>query len=91
MLLLASILAKVNDAEVIFLRVAEYPYTLYTTCYEYPLVDPGRRKSILNKEMAICQDIQGYLEQIISTLECIEYTRTQEFTSSRSRHPNSLR
>jgi nucleotide-binding universal stress UspA family protein len=65
---LVSTLAKISNAEIILLRVAEYPYSLYSMCYEYPPSDSDLAKSILNKKRAICREVQGYLERITSML-----------------------
>jgi nucleotide-binding universal stress UspA family protein len=64
---LARMLAEMSQAEIVLLRVVEYPYTLYSTCYEYPPSDPELAKSILNKKRAIYREAQGYLERIAST------------------------
>ena len=63
-----GMLAEINESEVVLLRVAEYPYSLYSTCYEYPPSDSDLAKTILNKKRAICREVQDYLERIASTL-----------------------
>ena len=65
---LVSTLANVSDAEIILLRVAEHPYSLYSTCYEYPPSDPDLARTILNKKRAIYHEVKGYLERIAVTL-----------------------
>jgi nucleotide-binding universal stress UspA family protein len=65
---LVSTLANISDAEIILLRVAEYPYSLYSRCYDYPPSDPELEKKIRNKKNIIYQEVKGYLERIASTL-----------------------
>jgi nucleotide-binding universal stress UspA family protein len=60
--------AEVSKAEIVLLRVAEYPYTLYSMCYEYPPSDPALAKTIQNKKQVICLEIKDYLERIASPL-----------------------
>ena len=61
-------LAEVSKAEIVLLRVAEYPYTLYSMCYEYPPSDPGLSKTIQDKKKVIYHEVKDYLEQIASNL-----------------------
>ena len=63
-----SMLAEINEAEVILLRVAEYPYSLYSMCNEYPPTDPELAKTVLNKKRAICREAKAYLERIASKI-----------------------
>jgi len=65
---LVRVLAEDHKAEIVLLRVAEYPYTLYTMCYEYPLADPGLKKTIQNKKKVIYLEVRNYLERIALTL-----------------------
>jgi nucleotide-binding universal stress UspA family protein len=60
--------AEVSKAEIVLLRVAEYPYTLYSMCYEYPPSDPALAKTIQNKKKVIYLRVKDYLEQVASTL-----------------------
>jgi len=66
---LVRTLAEVSKAEVIVLRVAEYPYSLYSSSYEYPPSDPDLAKTILEKKREIFQRATSYLERIVSTLK----------------------
>jgi nucleotide-binding universal stress UspA family protein len=61
-------LAEINEAEVVLLRVAEYPYSLYSTCYEYPPSDSDLAKTIQAKKNVIYHEAQDYLKRITSTL-----------------------
>jgi nucleotide-binding universal stress UspA family protein len=61
-------LAEVNKAEIVLLRIAEYPYTLYSMCYEYPPSDPDLAKTIQTKKKIIYREVKDYLERIASTL-----------------------
>lgn len=65
---LVRALAEVSKAEIVLLRVAEFPYLLYSGCYEYPPSDPELAKTILDTKRAICSEVQAYLERIASTL-----------------------
>jgi nucleotide-binding universal stress UspA family protein len=65
---LVRTLAKASKAEIILLRVAEYPYTLYSMCYEYPPSDPGLAKTIQDKKKVIYHEVKDYLEQIALNL-----------------------
>jgi nucleotide-binding universal stress UspA family protein len=59
---------EVNKTDIVLLRVVEYPYTLYSLCYEYPPSDPDLAKTILNKKGVIHLEVTNYLERIASTL-----------------------
>ena len=61
-------LAEVSKADIVLLRVAEYPYTLYSMCYEYPPSDPGLAKTIQDKKKIIYHEVKDYLEQIALNL-----------------------
>jgi nucleotide-binding universal stress UspA family protein len=61
-------LAEVSKAEIVLLRVAEYPYTLYSMCYEYPPSDPNLAKTIQAKKTVIYHEAKDYLEQTASAL-----------------------
>jgi nucleotide-binding universal stress UspA family protein len=65
---LVCALAEACKAEIVLLRVVEYPYTLYSMCYEYPPADPGLAKTIQDKKKVIFHEVKNYLEQIASTL-----------------------
>jgi nucleotide-binding universal stress UspA family protein len=65
---LVRILAEVSKAEIVLLRVAEYPYALYSVCYEYPPSDPGLAKTIQDKKRVIYHEVKDYLERIASAL-----------------------
>jgi nucleotide-binding universal stress UspA family protein len=71
-------LAEASKAEIVLLRVAEYPYTLYSMCYEYPPYDPGLAKTIQDKKKVIYHEVKDYLEQIASTLATAGVTVTLE-------------
>jgi nucleotide-binding universal stress UspA family protein len=60
--------ADVSKAEIVLLRVAEYPYALYSMCYEYPPSDPALAKTIQNKKKIIYLEVIDYMEQVASTL-----------------------
>lgn len=65
---LVRTLAEVSKAEIVLLRVAEYPYTLYSMCYEYPPSDPDLAKTIQAKKTVIYHEAKDYLEQTASAL-----------------------
>jgi nucleotide-binding universal stress UspA family protein len=60
--------AENSQAEIILFRVAEYPYSLYSMCYEYPSSDPELTQSIENQKKAIYLEVKSYLERLASTL-----------------------
>lgn len=68
---LARILAELNKAEIVLLRVVEYPYTLYSTCDEYPPADPDRAKTIQSKKKSLRREASSYLERVASTLQTL--------------------
>jgi nucleotide-binding universal stress UspA family protein len=61
-------LAGVNKAEIVLLRVAEYPYSLYSMCDDYPPIDPDLVTAIQNKKGAIFCEVSEYLERTASTI-----------------------
>jgi len=65
----ASILASHNDAEIVLLRVAEYPSEMYSLCYEYPLIDPEMAAELEKKKRALCLEAKHYLEELSARLE----------------------
>jgi len=75
---LVQILAKGDDVVIVLLRVAEYPYALYSTCYEYPPSDPSLAKTIQIKKKFIRREVQDYLERIASTFDSSEVTIVTE-------------
>jgi nucleotide-binding universal stress UspA family protein len=75
---LVRVLAGAGRAEVILLRVVEYPYSLYSMCHEYPPSDPDLAKTILDMKRAIYVEVNDYLERIASTLSSAELKVTAE-------------
>ena len=67
-LTLVCTLAEVSQTDIVLLRVAEYPYTLYSSCYEYPPSDPDLAKIIQNKKTDIYLEVKNYLERVAVTL-----------------------
>lgn len=65
---LVRTLAEMSKGQVILLRVAEFPYSLYPPCYEYPPSDPDAVDAIAKEKSAISREVSAYLERIASTL-----------------------
>ena len=63
---LVYVLARAYHADVILLRVVEYPAALYAACYQYPPADPDLAESIQNQKRALYDEVRDYLEQIAS-------------------------
>ena len=70
----AGILASQNDAEIVLLRVAEYPSNMYSLCYEYPPIDPEVAAKLEEKKRAFCLEAKHYLEELAARLEVSGYT-----------------
>ena len=66
---LVCTVAESNKAQIVLLRIVEYPYDLYAGCDEYSLFDPEFVKKTNDRKKAICDDLTGYLEQIASSLQ----------------------
>ena len=62
-------IARSNNAEIVLLRIAEYPYDLYVGCDAYSLFDPEFTKKTAGRKKAIQDDLTEYLEQITSNLQ----------------------
>ncbi|MEW5872565.1 MAG: universal stress protein [Chloroflexota bacterium] len=65
---LISMLAKSNQAEIVLLRVVEYPYTLYSNVYEDSALDPDLMKKIQDEKDSIYSEVEGYLEKVMAKL-----------------------
>jgi nucleotide-binding universal stress UspA family protein len=65
---LACTIADASEAEVVLLRVVEYPFMVYPPCYSYPPVDPDIVKIIENKKNFIHHEVMEYLDRIASML-----------------------
>jgi nucleotide-binding universal stress UspA family protein len=63
------LLAQHSGAEIVLLRVAEYPSELYSTCHEYPPLDPLRAAQLDERKKAIRREAQRYLQRIAAGLE----------------------
>jgi nucleotide-binding universal stress UspA family protein len=70
----AGMLANHNDAEIVLLRVAEYPSEMYSVCYEYPPIDPEVAAKLEEKKRALCLEVERYLDEIAARLEMSGYT-----------------
>jgi nucleotide-binding universal stress UspA family protein len=79
---LARMLAEMNKAEIVLLRVVEYPSTLYSTSDEYPPSDPNLAKTILSKKRSISREVKSYLERIASTIRAAGVKVTSEICES---------
>lgn len=66
--LICSLLGQ-HEADIILLRVIEYPSSLYPMCYEYPSHDPRAMEVVNKKKKIICQKVKNYLRQVASTIE----------------------
>jgi nucleotide-binding universal stress UspA family protein len=64
----ASMLAEFCGAEIVLLRIAEYPYQLYSMCYECPPHNSDLEKEIQEKKKAIYIESDHYLNAIASKL-----------------------
>ena len=62
-------IAMGNNAEIVLLRIAEYPYDLYVGCDAHSLFDPEFNKKTADRKKAIHDDLTEYLEQITSNLQ----------------------
>ncbi len=61
--------AESSKAEIILLRIAEYPYDLYATCDEYSLFDPEFNKKTDGQKKAIYNVSIEYINQLASALQ----------------------
>jgi nucleotide-binding universal stress UspA family protein len=61
-------LAEASKAELILLRIVEYPHSLYPPYYEYPPSDPDILRTIAEKKQAVSYETSAYLERIISAI-----------------------
>lgn len=71
---LASTLASSYDAEIILLRVVEYPFEVYASAvysrfYPHPLASPGLDEKTRAKKEVIYNRVKGYLERISSRIK----------------------
>jgi len=66
---LACTMAKSNNAEIVLLRIVEYPYAMYVGCENYSLLDPEFQKKTEGRKKVICDDLTDYLERIALTLQ----------------------
>jgi nucleotide-binding universal stress UspA family protein len=62
------LLARGSDAEIILLRVAEYPLEIYPSTYMYPPVDPRRSEAVENKKTPFRNEVEHYLEYLAQNL-----------------------
>ena len=62
-------IAKSINAEIVLLRIVEYPYDLYAGCDEYSLLDPEFTKKKDGQKKAIYDVLTEYLEKIASNLQ----------------------
>jgi len=69
-LLLASKLARMNNAEIVLLQVVEYPFEIYSPCESSPFVIPSQPdEKILTQKDAFCREAEGYLKHLASLIE----------------------
>ena len=69
-LLLASKLARASNAEIVLLRVVEYPSEIYSTCESSPFVIPSQPdEKILAQKDAFCREAEDYLKHLASIVE----------------------
>lgn len=61
--------AESLDAEIVLLRIVEYPYDLYAGCDEYSLLDPEFAEKTASRKKAIVDELTVYIEQIASNLQ----------------------
>jgi nucleotide-binding universal stress UspA family protein len=71
-------IANFSNVEIIVLRVAEYSYSFYSTCYEYPPSNPDLAITILEKKREVFEMATAYLERIVSTLKTSGIKATAE-------------
>ena len=62
-------LARVSGAEIILLRVSEYPLKFYTTNCYYSPADPRLAQAIERKKMPVRNEVKRYLKHIALNLE----------------------
>jgi nucleotide-binding universal stress UspA family protein len=62
-------IAASSSAEIVLLRVAEYPYELFAGCDENCLLDPDFVKRTDLRKKAICGALTDYLEEVASRLQ----------------------
>ena len=63
------LLAQHSDAEIMLLRVAEYPSELYSACDQYPPADPAIAGQLEEAKKAIRQAAENYLKCIAARPE----------------------
>lgn len=67
---LASKLARISNAEITLLRVAEYPVEMYSACEPHTFVIPGPPdEKLLTQKGALCTEAENYLKQLASVVE----------------------
>lgn len=66
----ASKLARINNAEMILLRVVEYPSEIYSRCEPDSFLDPGHPgEKLMAEKDAICKEAEDYLKRLASGIE----------------------
>jgi len=61
--------AESSNAQIVLLRIVEYPYHLYAGCDEYSLLDPEFTKKTDERKKAICDALTVYIDEIASNLQ----------------------
>jgi len=64
-----SVLARMQNAKIVLLSIAEYPYEIYAIYNEYSVMDPELMETARNKEKAICKENEDYLKQVALNLQ----------------------
>jgi len=62
-------MARSNNAEIVLLRIAEYPSDLYGRFDAYSLFDPEFIENTTDRKKAICDDLIDYLDRIASNFQ----------------------
>ncbi len=62
-------LARASGAEIILLRVSEYPLEIYPTSCDYSPADPRLAEAIEFKKMPVRNEVKRYLKHIALNLE----------------------
>ena len=69
-LLVASKLARINNAEITLLRVVEYPFEIYSRCEPNTFVHPSQPdEKLLAEKDAFCKEAEHYLKRLASRIE----------------------
>jgi nucleotide-binding universal stress UspA family protein len=69
-LLLASQLARISNAEITLLRVVEYPFEMYSRCEPNTFVHPSQPdEKLLADKDAFCREAENYLKRLASIVE----------------------